>query len=663
MVEPALYARMELRIKEFEKQLAKVQRSTDKGMSNIERRTKSMTTQVSALGRNAFAGFATGAAAVLAPILSVGAALNGAKSALAEFDKIGKAAKAGGLDAEAYQAYAYAAELGGVETEQFAKALETFAKSSGLAVVGKGKMVAALKALNPELLANIQAATSQDERLRLVADALDKESDASRKAAIAAATFGDAGIRMVEMLKGGSAALDDTARKARQLGIIVDRQLIASAETLNDEFSTATKVMDLQFKQALVNLAPILVGIAKRAANLAGDIRRVIDSMKDLENRSSLTLSGNATDNDRARLELENQILELREKQRQVTGFTAEAERRLIGGQIAALEERLVALTEKGAKIETILGSRKPDEPALPPGAGIPEVLPTTRNAKAEAAIREAEAVKELIASLQEELALVGASEEQLRAAAILRQAGAAATDEQRAALVMLNEELYRAQEAERQAGEAAKFLQDGLFNAFKDMIPAIETGNAALDSFLNTLLETIARAALLGQGPLAGLFGGGGLASLFGGGFPAAPTTGVGLYHSGGVAGRPSSTRNVSPGIFAGAPRYHNGGVAGLRPDEVPAILQRGEVITPRGAGGARPMPVDVRVSVDQDGNLQAYVQGESRRQATGIVAKAAPSIVNASKGATFKEIGRGGADSLLGARFGVRPQVSRKT
>ena len=38
----------------------------------------------------------------------------------------------------------------------------------------------------------------------------------------------------------------------------------------------------------------------------------------------------------------------------------------------------------------------------------------------------------------------------------------------------------------------------------------------------------------------------------------------------------------------FANAPRMHNGGWAGLRPDEVPAILQRGErVLSRREAAG----------------------------------------------------------------------------
>jgi hypothetical protein len=54
-----------------------------------------------------------------------------------------------------------------------------------------------------------------------------------------------------------------------------------------------------------------------------------------------------------------------------------------------------------------------------------------------------------------------------------------------------------------------------------------------------------------------------------------------VGGFHSGGtVGGAATFNRTVSPDWFAGAVHYHTGGIAGLRPDEVPTILQRGEEV-----------------------------------------------------------------------------------
>jgi hypothetical protein len=62
-----------------------------------------------------------------------------------------------------------------------------------------------------------------------------------------------------------------------------------------------------------------------------------------------------------------------------------------------------------------------------------------------------------------------------------------------------------------RRLVEQTEFFRDLSYNAFMNMIPAIETGNKALDNLLNTLIEVTAQALLLGKGPLAGLFGSGG--------------------------------------------------------------------------------------------------------------------------------------------------------
>jgi hypothetical protein len=59
-------------------------------------------------------------------------------------------------------------------------------------------------------------------------------------------------------------------------------------------------------------------------------------------------------------------------------------------------------------------------------------------------------------------------------------------------------------------------------------------------------------------------------------------------VLHGGGTVGTAGKGRVVPALAFAGAPRLHSGGWAGLKPDEVPAILQRGErVLSRREAAG----------------------------------------------------------------------------
>lgn len=91
---------------------------------------------------------------------------------------------------------------------------------------------------------------------------------------------------------------------------------------------------------------------------------------------------------------------------------------------------------------------------------------------------------------------------------------------------------------------ELARFFGETTADAFGAVIPSIETGNEALNRFLNTLIEAVTQAALLGSGPLAGLFargaGGGLLGSVFGFGGPVVGA-GIGLFAQGGVTDRPA--------------------------------------------------------------------------------------------------------------------------
>jgi hypothetical protein len=132
-------------------------------------------------------------------------------------------------------------------------------------------------------------------------------------------------------------------------------------------------------------------------------------------------------------------------------------------------------------------------------------------------------------------------------------------------------------QSAENAVGE---FVKTGKLN-FRDLVT----------SLLADLARLAARRFILG--PIANAPGGvlGGAEGLF-----------ANVLHAGGLVGAAAPTRMVPAMAFAAAPRMHGGGTAGLRPtsgfaglrpDEVPAILQRGERVLSRreaqsyGAGG----------------------------------------------------------------------------
>ncbi|SNT24398.1 phage tail tape measure C-terminal domain-containing protein [Antarctobacter heliothermus] len=108
-----------------------------------------------------------------------------------------------------------------------------------------------------------------------------------------------------------------------------------------------------------------------------------------------------------------------------------------------------------------------------------------------------------------------------------------------------------------------------------------VKTGKLDFSSLVTSMIADLAKLAarrfILGPiaDALSGAFGGAG--GLF-----------ANILHSGGTVGVAGSHRIVPGMAFAGAPRMHSGGWAGLKPDEVPAILQRGErVLSRREAAG----------------------------------------------------------------------------
>lgn len=189
-------------------------------------------------------------------------------------------------------------------------------------------------------------------------------------------------------------------------------------------------------------------------------------------------------------------------------------------------------------------------------------------------------------------------------------------------------------------ASERADFfsgIQDDLKDGLLDALVAGEDFSDVLDDVARALQRAAFQALLFGEGPLAGLFGGGGGGK--GGGLLGGLLASI--FHDGGTVGTGGRSRDVSPSVFLTAPRMHRGGLAGLAADEVPAILQRGERVLSRaevaaqGRSGVR--DVNVRVTVDRNGNLLAFVEDTAR----GMINEARPQMIRDSVAATYAAAG----------------------
>jgi len=169
-------------------------------------------------------------------------------------------------------------------------------------------------------------------------------------------------------------------------------------------------------------------------------------------------------------------------------------------------------------------------------------------------------------------------------------------------------------------ASDVGKGIGDALVGAFTSAENAIgefvKTGKLDFNSLVTSLLADMAKlsARRFILGPLAGALSGalGGLGSIF------AP-----VLHAGGMVGGAAPQRMVPAMAFAGAPRMHSGGWAGLRSDEVPAILQKGERVLSRreaqGYGQSSAQNITINI---QTRDAESFRQ--SRTQVSADIARA---------------------------------------
>lgn len=415
----------------------------------------------------------------------------------------------------------------------------------------------------------------------------------------------------------GSVSADDFTRISELLADVLAQhaspELAAFASAFNAVASSAAAsaaqiaVVRSEAAAAASEFQRIRAAEAASIANYQAATKATAEFVAEQERRNALSEEA---------LDLENEAARLRSDAGRAGGILPEAEANRLATETLAAETRRAEV----AKASAAAARAAERTPRSGGGGG------SRRSAAASEADREREAVIKLIEALQFEQSLIGATDVEREKANALRRAGAAATDEQRAQIEQIVEATYMQRDALEQSAEAMDRLQDiskdvlgGIFDDLRDGANAADV----LSNALNRVAESMVTAGIdrLIEGAFSGGFGGGRGGLLGGRIIP-------GILHSGGIAGSDGygHGRSVSPAVFHGAPRYHGGGVAGLMPGEVPAILQRGERVLPRGqSGGGR---IEVVLSPD----LEARIREGANSDAVKIVHRARPKIVRDS-------------------------------
>lgn len=446
--------------------------------------------------------------------------------------EIGDKAKIAGVNVKAFQELKFVAEQNRVGVDALQDGLKELSLRADEFIVSLGKSGSGAEAFQRLGYSVDDLKEKLKDPSALFAEIIGRlgQLDKAAQIRISDEVFGGTGgEQFVQLIGQGERGIRDTIQAANDLGVVMDAQLIERAAEVDRRFHMISQTVGTTLKSAIVSAADSL--------------SEFIDGFRDYQKQMSSTLESTQRDLGMKRLDLENSILEA-----QNNGALGERNRNKAIGQYRV---ELQKLAEEEAKVVKVLGeriqpmNRSGEKTWTPPAYTPPSASKSkTRDPSVAQAEREKKAVQELIAELEEELRVVGLSDAAKRASAASRQAGAAATDEERAKVIALNEAIYQGAEARRKADEQTLYYRDLTKAGLDDLFGAIESGKSfweamsavavnslkriadtLIDDVLDALFQVNGAAGGSGGGLLSNLFGG-----LFGGGnsgFAALPKIG----------------------------------------------------------------------------------------------------------------------------------------
>lgn len=580
---------IEANTKGYERAMARIEQKTDKAVRAATGSMKGLDAQMKAIaatGRTLMTAFGAGfAAGGLAQLPGLFRGIVEEAAGLKDLaDKIG-------TTTDALQELRFAAEQSGSSASDLDQAMVQFSRRLGEAAAGGGTLAKILAA-------NGVALRNADGSMRPVTDLLRDYADLIKNAAsesdalvLAQEAFRD--TDMANVLRDGSAALDEQMQHARDLGAVMREDLIESAAALDDEFARLQNRISTGFKSAVLEGA---------------DALGALDSFL---------------------MRMGRNIAEL-------GGFEQFRAKNILRGKLESGVTELLPSWYDDWRPEAAAGGGR----GTGGGTRIPRLGGSSRDGAAEEAERQRKAVVDLIDSLTVENQLIGMSEVDREVETQLRRAGAIATEQQREQIELLVRSQHAAEEAQRQLNETTSYFGDMAYDGLSSIIVHGEKATEVLQRMVSALADAALQAVLLGQGPMAGIFGtsgkgvfgaiGGALGR--GGGLPMG-----GLFHTGGIAASGGAMRSMGA----------------MRSDEFPAILQKGEMVIPRGgfssAGGG---PVTIRVDV-----AGARGNAEIREMVMAGVAAGLGRYDKGLPGKVGAVISSGQADAAMSNRYGAKP------
>jgi len=210
---------------------------------------------------------------------------NAVREQFKEIDELGKSARTLNIDTQDMIGMADAFdEMAGVDFGGLEKSLQQMTRRISEAATGSGEAKDALREIG--LTADELNQQSPAESFKDIADGIAGVANTSDQARIAYDLFGREGINLLNVLRGGSEAIEAADLRAKELGNTLSAFDVSAVEKMNDQLGDVGDVITGMVRDLAVDVAPLLTAVGeslvealKPGSVLGDDIRFAFETI------------------------------------------------------------------------------------------------------------------------------------------------------------------------------------------------------------------------------------------------------------------------------------------------------------------------------------------------------------------------------------------------
>ena len=235
--------------------------NTKQAFNKVSKNLNNMDTSVNATARSM--DKLKGAIKGVLGAISLTAFASATRSTLEYADALGKPSARLGITTTALQTLRFAATQSGMTTEALEMSMQRFTRRLAEASQGTGVLKDTFGKLGMSIRNTDGSMKTAEQMLGEVADKLAEIPDQGERVRLAFQMFDSEGVKMVNMLQGGSGALDDMRKKLEATGAVLSEDFIKKSEAANDAIDLLQNQLKAGFGKAISGLAEPIRAVAE----------------------------------------------------------------------------------------------------------------------------------------------------------------------------------------------------------------------------------------------------------------------------------------------------------------------------------------------------------------------------------------------------------------